>query len=184
MSAPRVFLDACVLYPPLVRGVLLETAANGLYAPLWSARVLAEWRIAAARNEGPMGETAALAAEARMRAHFPDAEVPAAPEGEALLRLPDPADAHVLAAAAAARADILLTFNLRDFPVGLVRREGAEPRHPDGFLWELASDAPARFARLLAPVLPDGDPRTRRNALKRARLPRLGKLLEPAFPAA
>ena len=56
----RVLLDACVLYPTVLRELLLGTAALGLYEPLWSARLLEEWARAAARL-GPEGEAIARA---------------------------------------------------------------------------------------------------------------------------
>lgn len=174
---PRVFLDACVLYPALVRSLLLSMAARGLYTPLWSARVLEEWRRAAARNEA--GDDAEAAA-ARMTAAFPEAAHPANPDLEATITLPDPADAHVLAAAADAQADVILTFNLRDFPARALAAYQMAPRHPDGFLWESLDTHPEAMGQVTSGVLEQFDvPRNRaRAALKRARLPRFGKAWE------
>jgi hypothetical protein len=45
----RVLIDACVLYPTVMREVLIGVAAKGLFTPLWSARILEEWARAAAR---------------------------------------------------------------------------------------------------------------------------------------
>ena len=173
----RVFLDACVLYPPLVRALLLGAAEAGLYLPLWSTRVLDEWRIAVAAKRGIAAEDEARAAQAEMAARFPASRVEPAPGAEAAIRLPDPADAHVLAAAGGGRAELLLTFNLGDFPRRLLAAHGIEPRHPDGFLWELLSLAPERAGPAIAAALDEaGIPSDRaRAALKRAHLPRLGK---------
>jgi hypothetical protein len=57
-SPLRVVLDACVLYPTVMREVLLGCAARGLFVPLWSPRLLEEWARAAARL-GPEGEAVA-----------------------------------------------------------------------------------------------------------------------------
>lgn len=176
----RVFLDACVLYPPIVRGLVLDCAAEGLFRPFWSPRVLDEWRIAVARKQGSDAEAAAMRARDAMTACFGDAEVPAEQVLEEALALPDPADAHVLAAAAAAGADVLLTFNLRDFPARSLASHGMAPRHPDGFLWELHGHAPERLHRLATARLGEVRPDDLRRALKRARLPRLGKALASA----
>jgi predicted nucleic acid-binding protein len=175
-----VFLDACVLYPPVMRALILGAAEAGLFTPAWSARVLAEWRIAVARKEGPEAALAVDAAQARLRAAFPEGEAVPDPDTEAALvpLLPDPADAHVLAGARAAGAGTLLTLNLRDFPRRLMAGEGIAARHPDGVLWELASHAPERFAALVRAATGTGDPAAQRRALKRARLPRLGKAME------
>ncbi|HSF96177.1 MAG TPA: PIN domain-containing protein [Thermohalobaculum sp.] len=177
----RVFLDACVLYPPLVRGVILGAAEAGLFQPFWSPRVLDEWRLAMARNGGDVARVEAVIE--RMGESFPDACVAPDPEVEAGIGLPDPADAHVLAGAVAARAEILLTFNLRDFPARRLAAHGVAARHPDGFLWELLSHAPeamdAAIRRACAAAGAEA-PGDIRRALKRAKLPRLGKAWEAA----
>jgi len=119
MAEPVVFLDACVLYPPLLRGILLRLAGAGLIRPAWTPRVLAEWRIAAARNGGLAVEAEVDAAVARMAAAFPDAAVSPNPAVKQTLNLPDPVDTHVLAGALAAGAEVLLTFNVpRAIPTG------------------------------------------------------------------
>ena len=45
----KAVLDACVLYPTVLREILIGVADAGLYTPVWSPRILAEWRHAAAR---------------------------------------------------------------------------------------------------------------------------------------
>lgn len=176
--ARRVFLDACVLYPPLVRGILLRLAQAGRFTPRWSPRVLAEWRIAAARNGGIDAEDRAADVAAAMEALFPAAAVAPDLEVEQTLDLPDAADVHVLAAAIAAGADTLLTFNLRDFPGRRLAAHGITPRHPDGFLWELFSHAPELVDDAIRAAAADAgmtEVEPIRRALKRAHLPRLAK---------
>ena len=178
MAERVVFLDACVLYPPLVRGILLGLAETSFFAPRWSPRVLAEWRIAAARKGGMAAEDQADAAVAGMTARFPDASVEPAPGAELVHDLPDPADAHVLAAAIASGADMLLTFNTRDFPARRLAAHGIAPRHPDGFLWELFSHWPEAVEgaiRDAARTVGLHEAEAIRRSLKRAHLPRLAK---------
>ncbi len=50
------------------------------------------------------------------------------------LRLPDPDDRHVLAAAIVSGAEIIVTRNLRDFPAGELDRYGIAAQHPDVFV--------------------------------------------------
>jgi predicted nucleic acid-binding protein len=177
--AERVFLDACVLYPTILRECLIGAAQAGLYVPLWSGRVLEEWA-RATRKLGPGAEVQARAEVALLRAAMPRAEVPEAPHIAARLHLPDENDLHVLAAAIAANADAICTLNAGDFPRGVLAGEGLARRDPDGFLWELASghaDAMARVVegvRAKAEAL-SGQPQDARALLKRARLPRLAK---------
>jgi len=173
-----VFLDACVLYPNLVRGIVLRLAEAGLVRPAWTPRVLAEWRIAAARDGGLAAESTVDAVVARMAASFPDASVPPDPGMEQTLDLPDPADAHVLAGAIAAGAGALLTFNLRDFPARRLAAHGITSRHPDGFLWEMFSREPEAAGQAIRKTAAEtglADPAAIRRALKRARLSRLAK---------
>ncbi|MFK7943001.1 MAG: RSP_2648 family PIN domain-containing protein [Paracoccaceae bacterium] len=172
-----VFLDACVLFPSFTRSLLLSMAVEGIYKPLWSARVLEEWRRAIGRKHGDAAASQAEIAAKRMERAFPNAEVPACPDLEAQIRLPDPADAHVLAAAVEAGADVLLTFNLRDFPARTLAAHGVEARHPDAFLWAAFDAEDARMRALVCGVLTEFDipPDRARAAFKRARLSRFGK---------
>ena len=58
------------------------------------------------------------------------------------LRLPDPNDRHVLAAAVRGKADVLVTANLRHFPASTLEKYGIEPLHPDTFLGRLLDNGP------------------------------------------
>jgi hypothetical protein len=58
------------------------------------------------------------------------------------LTLPDPDDRHVLAAAIRAAAGVIVTFNLKDFPVGVLAPYNIEAQHPDEFLAALFDVAP------------------------------------------
>lgn len=180
-DSPKVFLDACVLYPPLVRGILLGAAEAGLITPIWSRRVLDEWRLAAAREGGAVAEQGVIGIIERMQAAFPAAMTVPDATVEAQIDLPDPADVHVLAGALASGAGVLVTFNLRDFPTRKLSTLGVTPRHPDGFLWELLSHAPEAMdqaVRRAARAAGATDPGEVRRLLKRARLSRLGKAWE------
>ena len=38
----RVLLDTCVIYPSILRSILLGVANEGLFSPLWSERIIDE----------------------------------------------------------------------------------------------------------------------------------------------
>lgn len=177
----KLVLDACVLYPTVMREVLLGVAERGGFRPVWSDRILEEWA-RAARKIVPGGEAQARGEIALMHAAWPDACNPAAPGIEGRLWLPDPADRHVLAVAIAASADGIVTLNARDFPRGTLAGEGLRRVDPDGLLMELwqAGDgdvaAAAEAVRARASAI-SGQPWGMRVLLKKARLPRLGKAL-------
>lgn len=182
MKRLRVVLDACVLYPTVMREVLLGAALEGLFVPLWSERLLEEWARAAARL-GPEGEAVARAEIATLLARWPQAAIRATEGLERRLWLPDPDDVHVLATALAGSADAILTMNARDFPKGVLAEEGLQRLDPDQFLAGLAEDAPEAMARIveesaaLASRL-SGEEWQARRLLKKARLNRLAKTLE------
>lgn len=180
----KALLDACVLYPTVMREVLLKVAGQGLYTPLWSERILEEWA-RAARKIGPTGEMQARAEVALTRAAFPKAEVAPQPGLEARLWLPDPADVHVLAAAIAGSADVLITMNAADFPKHTLEEEGLRRMTPDEFLMGIYADHPEAVAAAAETVRAEaerlsGEPWDMRKLMKKARLPRLGKALSAA----
>lgn len=180
----RLVLDACVLYPTVLREILCGVAKAGLYEPLWSERILEEWARAVIKL-GPGAEAVARGEIALMTAAFPRAMVRAQPDIEARLLLPDPNDRHVLAVAIAGHAEAILTFNAVDFPRHVLAGEGVQRRDPDGFLWELWSHHPGPVAAAIAEVHAkaeriSGRLLPLRALLKRAQLPRLGRALQPS----
>jgi hypothetical protein len=69
-----------------------------------------------------------------MNAHVRDALVDGHQPLIPALELPDPDDRHVLAAAIQCGADLILTFNLDDFPEQALSIYGLGACHPDPFL--------------------------------------------------
>ena len=61
------------------------------------------------------------------------------------LALPDQADRHVLAAAIVAKASVIVTFNLSDFPKAALSPFRVRAVHPDAFLLSLLKQEPAAF---------------------------------------
>lgn len=177
----RVLIDACVLYPTVMREVVLGVAAKGLFDPRWSPRILEEWA-RAARKIGPQGETIARGEIAAITARFPRAQVQIPQGVEARLWLPDPNDIHVLAAAVGCSADAIMTVNAKDFPRNELADEGLQRVDPDGFLVDLAIQHPEAVQSVGEAVLTEarrlsGEPWEMRKLMRKARLPRLGKLL-------
>lgn len=178
----RAVLDACVLVPPLMRGLLLAAAARGHLVPLWSPRILEEWARAAARD-GRAAEILAREEIARLTARWPEAMTGAGPEAEAAqavagLVLPDPDDLHVLVACVAGRADLLITRNHRDFPSRVLSRLGVSRADPDPLLARLAGEDEGLRDAMRALVAEAASELPLRMALKRSALPRLGRLMQ------
>lgn len=175
----RLFLDACVFFPVTTREILRAYADAGGFTPLWSARVMEEWARAAKTKQN--AEAAARGDIALWRATF-DGEVSGYEATEAGIRLPDPADAHVAAAAHHGRADAVLTFNIRDFPLRAMRPLALSRLHPDEYFAARWRDDQGRLAEALSPLARQAAEAGVgfRAFLKRASLPRLGKAWEGA----
>lgn len=177
----KALLDTCVIYPTVMREMLLAVAATGAFTPLWSARIIEEWQRATTKL-GPDGVAQAGAEAVLLARDWPQAEVTWPASLEARLWLPDPADVHVLAAAVAGSADVIVTLNAKDFPRGVLAEEGVSRADPDAFLLGLHAaepdDVAAAADRVLARATEiSGTTWEMRKLLKKARLPRLGRAL-------
>ncbi|CAD0185352.1 hypothetical protein RUESEDTHA_02238 [Ruegeria sp. THAF57] len=177
----KAVLDTCVIYPTVMREMLLGAAKLGHFTPIWSARILEEWA-RAARKLGPEGEAQARAEIALTQANWPNAIHAENPGLTQRLWLPDPADIHVLATAVSMSADVIVTVNAKDFPRNILSEEGLERRDPDALLHRFWSANPVDMAELADSVLAEanrlsGDQWNLRALMKKARLPRLGKAL-------
>ena len=177
----KLLLDTCVLYPTVMRSVLLGVARAGVFTPLWSTRILEEWA-RAARKLGPDGEVQARSEIGMLRVNWPNAEVRIPESLEKRLYLPDHNDIHVLAAAIAGSADGILTLNAKDFPRHILAEEGLTRNDPDSFLFGVWQSQPQLVAGVVEDVRKEacrlsGEFWETRPLMKKARLPRLGKAL-------
>ncbi|OZI63516.1 PIN domain-containing protein [Bordetella genomosp. 11] len=141
-SPPLVVLDACVLMSSILRPLLLRLAAEGVFAPVWSARIGEEWIRNAARLWKVTVDDVAALWEA-MQQQFPDADAGDVLPYETGLRYSDPKDHHVIAAGLAKRARcglqqpptvLVMTWNLKDFNRSEMRRLGVDAFNPDRLL--------------------------------------------------
>jgi hypothetical protein len=108
-------LDASVLHPWVVCDLLLRLAERGLYRPGWSAEILDELVKSLIRRQ-PDHEEQFRRWRERMEAAF--AEAMTNQPGRFTSAVPDEVDAgdrHVVAAAFAVRADVIVTNNVRHF---------------------------------------------------------------------
>lgn len=135
MAVLRVVLDSCVMFPMYLRYTLLCTTEAGLYQPYWSQEILD----GATRNlvsQGTMTAKRAINLETRIKEAFAEAIVEV-PEGLAKVVTNAPGDRHVLAAAVTAKADIIVTSNLKHFQAKDLALWNIKAQSPDDFLTHL-----------------------------------------------
>ncbi|QUS37507.1 PIN domain-containing protein [Tardiphaga alba] len=143
------FIDACSLAGALKRNLLLTLAEAEFFRLRWSAKVLDETEAAIEKILIRKGVTDAgdRANRARgfMEAAFEEACVG---DYDQLLSvcatLPDPNDAHVVAAALKTRAAMIVTENLKDFPDDILGALNIEARSADAFIADTIALDPGR----------------------------------------
>ena len=133
----KAVLDACVLYPAPVRDLLLSVANEGLFKPKWTHEIHSEWTRNLLANRNDINQQQLSSTTNAMNKAFPDANIQNYESLIQSITLPDLNDRHVVAAAIRSRSDLILTFNLKHFPVSLYYEYGLEVQHPDFFLSDL-----------------------------------------------
>jgi hypothetical protein len=132
--------DACVLYPAFLRDFLVRLAihgrAQGLLRARWTGRIHREWMRAVLRQR-PELRGALLRTRRLMDQHVRGCRVRGYERWEQRLTLPDPDDRHVLAAALACVADVIVTFNTSDFPADVLAPFHVAAATPDSFVAQL-----------------------------------------------
>lgn len=158
-------LDANVLHPQILCDLLLRLAEHDVFRPLWSAEILEETVDSILRRRPDLDPRLLRKRMDAMNEAFPDACVsgfehliPTMPEvGD---------DAHVLAAALFAEADVIVTDNIKDFPPHVAPRFEIAVKTANEFLvgqWWLDP-------RLVAGVIVEQSEGTRRPHLDPTRL--------------
>lgn len=134
--------DACVLYPFHQRNILIQTSADGLYDARWTEEIHDEWMRNLIANVPTLSLERLHATRRLMEQALPEALVGNFHHHIEAIKLPDPNDRHVVAAAIEAKASHILTWNLRDFPAKELRKNRLTRETPDGFLAGIYDEAP------------------------------------------
>ena len=148
-SDPQVVVyDACVLYPFHLRNLLIELAVHGVVAARWTDAIHDEWirNLATTRS---IPHARLVTTRDLMKAVLPDADIRDWERHEGRLMLPDANDRHVLAAAIAARASMILTRNVRHFPASALAIHHVVALDPDSFLADLYDQNPETLAAVV-----------------------------------
>ena len=142
MSQFTALFDAFVLYPAPLRDLLMELALTDLFRAKWTNEIHDEWIRNLLKNRPDLTLERLQITRDKMNLHIQDSLVENYQSLIPLLALSDQDDRHVLAAAICARADVIITFNLSDFPPESVEIYGIEAQHPDEFISHLIDLAP------------------------------------------
>lgn len=112
-------------------------ARTGLFRAKWTDAIHDEWIRSVLKDRPDLTRTQLERTRGLMNATVRDCLVTDYEDLIEAVTLPDPNDRHVLAAAIHGRADVIVTFNLADFPADSLQRYGIEAQHPDQFVLHL-----------------------------------------------
>lgn len=115
MATFTALYDSCVLYPAPLRDLLMWLGLSDLFRPRWSNEIHEEWIRNVLKDRPDLTREQLERTRDLMNANVRDCLVTGYEPLIDGLTLPDPDDRHVLAAAIRASADVIVTFNLKDF---------------------------------------------------------------------
>lgn len=147
-----VVYDANVLYPSTLRDVLIRVGLARLVQPKWTEQILDEVFRNLRANRPDLDLVRLDRTRRLMNDAIRDVTVTGYEHLIDQLDLPDPDDRHVLAATIHAKAQVIVTRNLRDFPADRLSSWGVEAQHPDDFLTGLHQDHPDTLGRIIAAI--------------------------------
>jgi predicted nucleic acid-binding protein len=184
MPAYTALYDANVLYPAPLRDLLMRLAMEDIFRARWTDQIHDEWIRNVLRDRSDLTHAQLLRTRKLMDRHVRDALVIGYDDLIPGLKLPDPDDRHVLAAAIKSRADVIVTFNLEDFPARTLATYGLEAMHPDDFIvdqFDLYEAAICRAVRKQRAALknPPQDVNQLLDTFVRQRLPQTVERLRP-----
>lgn len=142
MAGYTALYDACVLYPAPLRDLLLQLAMTDLFRAKWSDAIHNEWIRAVLADRPDLTLEQLHRTRDLMNRSARDALIAGYEDLIPSVQLPDPDDRHVLAAAIRGRCDVIVTYNLKDFPEEMVAKFDIEVQHPDEFIGHLCNLRP------------------------------------------
>lgn len=129
-----VLYDANVLYPSTLRDLLVRVAQAGLVQAKWTDQILDEVFGNLTTNRPDLDQQRLARTRELMNRAVRDCLVTGYEPLIDALKLPDPDDRHVLSAAIKARAQVIVTNNLKDFPPEALEAWDMETKSADDFV--------------------------------------------------
>lgn len=130
----RALLDANVLYPATLRSLLIDLSLLGLYQAHWTDELQDEWMRNLLAHRPDLDPARLRRTRDLMDRALDTARITGYEHLREQFHLPDPGDRHVVAAAVQGEVELIVTQNLRDFPVEVLHPLGLRAVHPDEFL--------------------------------------------------
>lgn len=145
-----VVYDACVLYPAPLRDLLMHLALSDLYRARWSDMIHDEWTRNVLASRPDLTSAQLHRTRELMNSNVRDCLVTGFEHLIAAIKLPDLDDRHVAAAAIHSGASLIVTFNLKDFPLKALKPYNLAAQHPDDFIVDLLDLQPAGVLEAVA----------------------------------
>jgi hypothetical protein len=122
-------------------------ALTDLFRARWTNAIHEEWMRNVLKDRPDLTRAQLERTRDLMNANVRDCLVTGYEDLIDAVTLPDPDDRHVLAAAIRGRADVIVTFDLDDFPADAIQPYGIDAQHPDDFVTHLLDLAPTTVYR-------------------------------------
>ena len=148
-TRPLVVYDANVLFPAQLRDLLMRLAVAGLVRAHWSDKIHEEWMGSVLASRPDLRREQLERTRALMERALPAARVEGYERHIASISLPDADDRHVVAVGMQVEAEVIVTFNLRDFPRRVLEPHGLKAIHPDAFVLSLYEAHPDQVLQVM-----------------------------------
>lgn len=150
-----VVVDTCSLFGALSRNTLLSLGEAELFRLRWSTKILDELEEALerqfAKGDDKSPRKSAKTQRDRIHVAFEESIVNVLEcHMPAFEDLPDPNDSHVIGAAIACGASMIVTENLKHFPASVLEPHGLEAKSADSFIADTIDLRPGPSIKALA----------------------------------
>ena len=135
-------LDANVLYPVVIRDFLMRLSTNEVYTPKWTQKLMDEFSSIFKKKGLSYPEDKIRRQVELMNIANPEAMVEKYESLLPAIKLPDENDRHVVAAAIKSNSNVIVTYNLKDFPSEYLDSLGLEAIDPDNFIADMIDLTP------------------------------------------
>jgi len=174
-------LDTCVLFPTVVRNILLNLALSDEYQAIWSKNILDEWLYSSVK-QGYISQESTKIEIIQVNLRFPSSLKTLKKFNAEEYWLPDLNDLHVLALAIQTESKGIITFNKKDFPNKILNSYNLFSITPDQFINSIYANKPDLVYDICDQELEKlnrtlNEPLTLKSLLKKSQLPKLSKTI-------